>query len=38
MLLCTACVRLDELAVLGDMTGDGFIQWLAVWSVTVDGR
>ena len=24
--LCTTCVRLEELAVLGDMTGDGFIQ------------
>jgi hypothetical protein len=28
--LCTTCVQLDELAVLGDMTGDGFIQWSRV--------
>lgn len=28
--LCTTCVQLDELAVLGDLTGDGFIQWSRV--------
>lgn len=28
--LCTTCARLEELAVLGDMTGDGFIQWSRV--------
>ena len=28
--LCTTCVRLEELAVLGDMVGDGFIQWSRV--------
>ncbi len=33
--LCTTCVRLEELAVLGDRTGDGFIQWSRV--ATRDG-
>lgn len=28
--LCTTCVQFEELAVLGDMTGDGFIQWSRV--------
>ena len=28
--LCTTCARLEELAVLGDMVGDGFIQWSRV--------
>lgn len=28
--LCTTCVRLEELAVLGDMAGDGFVQWSRV--------
>ena len=28
--LCTTCARLEELAVLGDMAGDGFIQWSRV--------
>lgn len=28
--LCTTCARLEELAVLGDMSGDGFIEWSRV--------
>ena len=34
--LCTTCVQLEELAVLGDMAGDGFIQWSR--AATRDGR
>ena len=28
--LCTTCVQLEELAVLGDMARDGFVQWSRV--------
>ena len=36
--LCTTCARLEELAVLGDMVGDGFIQWSRVATQDSLGR
>ena len=36
--LCTTCAGLEELAVLGDMAGDGFIQWSRVATQDSLGR
>ena len=36
--LCKTCVQLEELAVLGDMTMDGFIQWSRVATQDSLGR